>query len=84
MFFGVGGLARCGLYDMEVNKSLHNFHYGTFVLCWACREFYKPFLIPFLIFKEVYMAYRYRSRRRRFGRRRRSRRIYARRGGIRM
>lgn len=38
MFFGVGGLARCGLYDMEVNKSLHNFHYGTLVLCRACRE----------------------------------------------
>ena len=50
MFFGVGGLALCGLYDMEVNKSLHNFHYGTLV----------------------------------FGRRRRSRRVYARRGGIRM
>lgn len=33
MFFGVGGLARCGLYDMydmEVNKSLHNFHYVLF------------------------------------------------------
>lgn len=30
------------------------------------------------------MAYRYRSRRRGFGRRRRSRRVYARRGGIRM
>lgn len=30
------------------------------------------------------MAYRYRSRRRRFGRRRRVRRVYARRGGIRM
>lgn len=80
MFFGVEGLARCGLYDMEVNKSLHNSHYGTFVLCWACRIFTSPFLI----FKEVYMAYRYRSRRRRFGRRRRSRRVYARRGGIRM
>ena len=30
MFFGVEGLARCGLYDMEVNKSLHNFHYALF------------------------------------------------------
>ena len=30
MFFGVGGLARCGLYDMEANKSLHNFHYALF------------------------------------------------------
>lgn len=30
------------------------------------------------------MAYRYRSRSRRFGRRRRARRVYARRGGIRM
>ena len=30
------------------------------------------------------MAYRYRSRRRRFGRRRRVRRVYARRGGMRM
>nr|DAW86113.1 MAG TPA: hypothetical protein [Microviridae sp.] len=26
------------LYDMEVNKNLHNFHYGTLVLCRACRE----------------------------------------------
>lgn len=31
MFFGVGGLARCGLYDMEVKKSLHNFHYALFI-----------------------------------------------------
>lgn len=30
------------------------------------------------------MAYRFRRRRRRFGRGRRSRRVYARRGGIRM
>ena len=27
----VEGLARCGLYDMEVNKSLHNFHYALFI-----------------------------------------------------
>ena len=31
MFFGVEGLARCGLYDMEVNKSLHNSHYALFI-----------------------------------------------------
>ena len=40
MFFGVGGLARCGLYDMEVNKSLHNLHYETLGL----SETASPFL----------------------------------------
>lgn len=30
VFWG-GGIARCGLYDMEVNKSLHNFHYALFI-----------------------------------------------------
>lgn len=43
MFFGVEGLARCGLYDMEVNKSLHNSHYGTLGLSEMASPFFRSF-----------------------------------------
>lgn len=43
MFFGVGGLARCGLYDMEVNKSLHNLNYETLGLSKTASPFFRSF-----------------------------------------
>ncbi len=40
MFFGVGGLVLCGLYDMEVNKSLHNSHYALLCAIYTLATIY--------------------------------------------